>query len=407
MALAHAYLTTQIQSQLMQAPTPLEELLAVATAARSISIGLPASESVGERRFALTPEAAGRLVARGFRVRMQAGAARCIHYADTAYVRQGVEITGRREAMACDIVLHLPALSVADAHMLRRGAMVLTLFHPKQQDPAAMRIVLEKHIIALALDLIRDTGGHKPFADILHEIDGRAAMAMASSLLADGVHGKGILLGGVTGVVPCEVTIVGSDLAARAAARSAIGLGATVRMFDDDVYSLREALLELGPAVVCSALHPRVLESALRSADIVIVTTTARGFSLGAEAVQIMKRGVICFDISRSERPAFPSLPEVDLAMASPADADPAMPVRLCYINAGNAVARTAAMALSDTLLNMLADIITCDGAANALKLKPGLRAAAYTFLGKPVNERIAAMMGMRCVDINIFLQFS
>lgn len=391
----------------MPSPTPLEELLAVATSARSLSIGLPASESAAERRFALTPEAAGSLVARGFRVRMQAGAALCIHYADPAYASQGVEIVERREAMACDIVVHLPALTAADARMLRRGAMVLTLFHPAQQDERAVRILLERHVIALALDLVADGNGHRPFADILHEIDGRAAIAMASSLLADAVHGKGILLGGIAGVVPCEVTVIGSDLAARAAARSAMGLGAMVRMFDDDVYSLRSAMQELGLGVVASALHPRVLSGALRAADIVVVASTKRPVVLGADAVEEMKRGVVCFDISRSERPAFPSLPQVDLAMASPSDTDPDNPLRLCYINAGNAVARTAAMALSNTLLTMLADIVTCDGASNALKLKPGLRVAAYTFLGKPVNERIARLVGMRAADINIFLQFS
>lgn len=388
-------------------PTPLEELLAVATAARSLSIGLPASESAAERRFALTPEAAGLLVARGFRVRMQAGAARPIHYADTAYVRQGVEVVERRDAMACDIVLHLPALTAADARLLRRGSMVLTLFHPESQDPAALHVLLERHVIAVALDLICDDGGHRPFADILHEIDGRAAMAMASSLLADSVHGKGILLGGIAGVVPCEVAIIGSDIAARAAARSAIGLGAMVRMFDDDVYSLREAVQELGAGITASALHPRVLEGALRTADVVIATPTRRRCTIGADRVESMKRGVVCFDLSCGETPAFPSLPQVDLAMASPADTDPANPLRLCYINAGNAVARTAAMALSNTMLTMLADIITCDGVANALKLKPGLRVAAYTFLGKPVNERIARLLGQRMTDINIFLQFS
>jgi len=391
----------------MPSPTPLEELLAVATPLRSLSIGLPASESPAERRFALTPEAAGGLVARGFRVRMQAGAAGCIHYADTAYVRHGVEIVERHEAMACDIVLHLPALNVADARMLRRGAMVLTLFHPAQQDAAAVRALLEKHVIALALDLISDANGHHPFADILHEIDGRAAIAMASSLLADAVHGKGILLGGIAGVIPCEVTVIGSGIAARAAARSALGLGAVVRMFDNDVYSLREAVHELGLGVVASALHPRVVENALRTADIVVVATTSRPVVFDADAVAGMKRGVVCFDIGCADTPAFPSLPRVDLAMASPSDTDPSNPLRLCYINAGNAVARTAAMALGNTLLTMLADIVTCDGVSNALKLNPGMRAAAYTFLGKPVNERMARLVGMRAVDINIFLQFS
>lgn len=208
-------------------------------------------------------------------------------------------------------------------------------------------------------------------------------------------------------MVPCEVTIVGSDIAARAAASSALGLGAMVRMFDDDVYSLRQAQQELGGGVVASSLHTRVVASALHTADIVVVTRTRRPFVVDDPDAMGMKRGVICFDISRGDTPAFPGLPQVDLAMASPSDTDPRNPLRLCYINAGNAVARSAAMALSDTLLTLLADIITCDGASNALKLKPGLRGAAYTFLGKPVNERIAAILGMRAVDINIFLQFS
>lgn len=286
------------------------------------------------------------------------------------------------------------------------GPWCSRFFHPESQSEAALRVLLDKHVIALALDLVADSRDNRPFADILHEIDGRAAMAMASSLLADSVHGKGILLGGISGVVPCEVMVVGSDLAARAAARSALGLGAMVRMFDDDVYSLRDAAHALGPGVVASALHPRVVEGAMRTADVVVVCTTARPVVFGADAVQGMKRGVVCFDLGRGEA-AFPSLPQVDLAMASPADTDPSNPVRMCYVNAGNAVARTAAMALSNTLLTMLADIITCDGASNALKLKPGLRAAAYTFLGKPVNERIARILGMRAVDINIFLQFS
>ncbi|MDE5929885.1 MAG: alanine dehydrogenase, partial [Muribaculaceae bacterium] len=126
------------------------------------------------------------------------------------------------------------------------------------------------YINCIALDLIENSDSRKPFADILNEIDGRAALAIASSLLADSVHGKGILMGGVAGIVPCEVTVLGSGFDALAAARTAIGLGATVRMFDNDSYSLREADRMLGPAVITSAMHPRVLVSALRSADVVV-----------------------------------------------------------------------------------------------------------------------------------------
>lgn len=391
----------------MNAPTPLEQLVRVAVAPRQVSVGLPAPQSGAELRFPLTPEAAAILVDRGFAVRMEAGAAATIHYSDEAYARHGVEITDRAAAMRCDIVVYLPAISEADAQRLRRGALLLGFSHMKSQAPRALKILLNKGVTAIALDRVGDSGGKRPFADILHEIDGRAAIAIASSLLADAVHGKGILLGGVAGIVPCEVTVIGADLSALSAARSVIGLGATVRLFDNDIYRLREVTEAVGPGVIASAMHPRVLLSALRTADIVIACSLRRPFEIGADAVAEMKRGVIIFDLASAESPMFPSLTTVDLAVASPRDNAPDGHSRVCYVNAGSAVPRTAAMALSNTLLGMFDDIIACDSAINALKLIPGLRQAAYTFLGKPVDRTVAAMVGARHVDINLLLQFS
>ena len=367
----------------MNAPIPLEELLSAKTGKRSVVIGLPAAGGVVEHRFPLTPEGAGMLVSRGFCVKMEKGAAEYIHYSDAAYARCGVEIVERAEALAADIVVYLPPMEVADARRLKKGSLLLSFIHNRE-------------------------AGHRPFADILHEIDGRAAIAIASSLLADAVHGKGILLGGVAGVVPCEVMVIGSDMAAVAAAKGAIGMGAIVRIFDDNIYRMREAAAMLGPGAICSSLHPRVFENGLRSADIVVATDTApRCGVVGADLVGTMKRGVICFDLTSAPGSAFPSLPLVDLDLASPSDNSVSEPTRLCYINAGNAVPRTVAMALSNTFVTMLDDLTVCDGVANALKLKDGLRKAAYTFLGKCVNPVVARIAGLRSVDINLFLQFS
>lgn len=338
---------------------------------------------------------------------MESGAAAHIHYSDDDYARRGVEIVDRRAAFAADIVVYLPPIGTADASRLKRGALLLTFLHAEPSDAEAINILLRRHVIALGLDMLTDDAGRRPFSDILREIDGRAAMAIASSLLADAVHGKGILLGGVAGVIPCEVMVIGSDMAACAAAKSAIGLGATVKMFDNNVYHLREALREVGPGAVGSTLHPKVFESALRSADIVIAADTGRASTIGTGLVDVMKRGVICFDLSGTPGSAFPSMQVIDLDLASPADTCPDTPTRLCYINAGNAVPRTVAMALSNTFVTMLDDILVCDGVANALRINAGLRNAAFTFLGKCVNRRVARLVGTRCVDINLFIQFS
>ncbi|MDE7386657.1 MAG: hypothetical protein K2N28_05920 [Muribaculaceae bacterium] len=387
--------------------TPLEQAAQVATSRRRLTIGLPRSAQSAERRFPLTPEAVNILVEQGFTVKMERGAADVIHYTDNRYSRCGAAIVDRRSTLQCDLVIHLSPLSVADVNDMKRGAMLLTLFHSSAKLTRPLVDALMRHgIIAIALDLIKEPQGHALFADILSEIDGRASIAIASSLLADAIRGKGILLGGVAGIVPCEVMILGSGLAARAAAMSAIGLGAQVRMFDSDTYSLRSALAALGPGVAGSVPHPHVVDNALRSADIVIATTMSNAPAIDSDRVELMKRGVITFDISSTPGKVFPSMPTVDLAVARSCD-NTLDGYRVCYINAGSAVPRTAAMALSNSLVTMLHDVVTCEGISNAVKLTPGLQGATLTFSGHAVNPEIARIAGCRPTDLALFLQLS
>ncbi len=384
------------------APQPCE----VGRRQRIFSIGLPKCECRSERRFPLTPEGVEMLVERGFTIKMESNAAETIHYPDASYTRRGAKIVSREETLLCDIVIHLAPLEVCDIRKLRRGAMLLTLLHLECQRKEIIKELLNRSIIAIAIDLIGDSHGNFPFADILAEIAGRASMAMASSLLADSMHGKGILLGGVAGIVPCEVMIIGSGIAAVAAARSATGLGAIVRMFDNDVYSLRSAVRELGPQIIGSALHAGVVNKALASADVIVMTDTVPQPVFDNEAVNSMKKGVVVFDISSGEGASFPSMPTVNLASTGSEIAIPEHQ-RKCYIHAGSAVPRTAAMALSNTFITLLDDVVTLEGLTNALRLSTGLQGAAYTFMGKVVNARVAKAVGMHHVDINLFLQLS
>lgn len=392
-------------------PTPQEQPSATACARKRLTIGLPSSSDASERRFPLTPEGAGILVEQGFTVNIQEGAGKPIHYTDRQYAACGASITSRGEALRSDVVIHLSPLQPCDVMQMRRGAMLLTLLQPWRQTAEGIRALLSRAIMGVALDLVEDRRGNRPFAEILAEVAGRASVAIGSSLLADAVHGKGILLGGIAGVVPCEATVIGSGIAACAAARSALGNGAIVRMFDNDTYSLRNACRELGPGLIASALHPRVVRSALRTADIVIcgeLSPETRAFStFDSEVVSEMKKGVIIFDLSHRCGNTFPSLRCVDLASMSPLDLDPMNTSRVVYVNAGSAVPRTSAMALSNTFITMFSDILSCDGVINTLRLVPGIQKAVFTFMGKTVNAEIAAIARMRPLDISIFLTLS
>lgn len=392
----------------MLSPTPLEQLLEVVAEKRKLSLGVPASVGNIDQRFPLTPEGAATLIDHGIEVCIESGAGAHIHYPDEAYLHAGAHIVSRAETLQCDIVLHLPPMAVVDARIIRRGALLLTLFHPNAQDVTALRILLDRRVIALALDLISDKDGNHPFADILDEIDGRAAMSIASSLLADSIHGKGILLGGVAGVVPCELMVIGAGLAGISAAKSAIGLGAMVRIFDTDVYRLRRAGHELGSAAILSAMHHRVLVSSLRTADVVVASPLNIPHIVTSEVVSEMKRGVVTFCLGDNPRPVFPTMRCMDLAHERPTADIVTEGRHICYVNATGAVPRTVAMALSNTLIGLFNDIMTCGGTLNnALKLHHGMQCAAYLFSGHVVNPRIATILGVRPIDIAMLLQFS
>lgn len=386
--------------------TPMEQPAMVETNHHRISIGLPTCCNPRERRFPLTPESVNRLVEAGFIVKMQSGAADVIHYNDNQYQSKGAMVVERDETLKCDVVIHLAPLSVTEVKKMRRGAVLLSMLRNDIQPKETITALIENHITAVAIDLVQDEEGNRPFADTLAEIDGRAAMSVASSLLADSQVGKGILLGGVAGVVPCEVTIIGSGLEACAAARSAVGLGATVRMFDDDVYRLRRAMRDLGPMVIGSALHPNVLHNALRSADVVIATPMRSKYSLSREEVSIMKQRVIVFDL-KNEGPNAPSiaLSCSDLAMIS--THGNFGEGRLCFVNVGQTVPRTAAMALSNAMVTLLSDMVGVDRCMISSHLQKGLLCGAYVYMGKVVNKKVADRLGLRYVDISLLSQLS
>lgn len=390
----------------MNAPTPLEAAMAVATARRNLTIGLPRCVNSSEQRFPLTPEAVASLVGRGFAVVMEEDAGAQIHYPDSDYARAGARITQRSATLECDIVIHLAPLPLSDISLLRKGALLLSLSNFTRRNGAeVIRRLLERRVINIALDLIADEADHHPFADILSEIDGRAVMVLASAMMADPKKGKGILLGGISGVIPCEVVVLGSNLAACAAARSAIGLGAIVRMFDDDVYRLRRALRRLGEGVIGSSSHPNALENAISQADVVIATSLRTRVVIDSEGERIMKKGVLVFDLSDEPGKAFPSMQLIDLGEESPRS--PLEGRRYCYYNVGSTVPRTAAMALSDTFITMLDDIAGCGACSSAIQLTGGLQRATLTFLGKAVNRRVAEIAGVRYTDINLLLSLS
>lgn len=386
--------------------TPQEQPAVIDSPTRRITVGVP-SPTPDDPRVPLTPEGVEILSERGYTVNLQAGAGATIHYPDTRYTRRGARIVDRATALASDVVLAPRPLTPADAKGLKNGgSLLISRFSNRAWNPLTVEALLRHRTTAIALDLIADPvhPSHHPFADILAEIDGRAAIVAASARLADPAIGKGILLGGIAGIVPCEVVIIGSGIAANAAARTAAGLGAQIKIFDNDVYSLRRTLRDLAPTtpVAGSTLQPNTILNSLRTADIVVVTPSDTRLEIDADAVNAMKEGVIILDISNAPGRTFPSLPTRRAADMVAFDS------RQVLTDPGALTARTTAMALSNTLLTLFEQFAAAsDSLPQALRQNPGLRPAALTFLGHIVSPRLAQFANRRAVDIEIYLSLS
>ena len=381
---------------------PQEQLLGIKPGSRHLSIGLPAEHNGGEKRFPLTPEGVALLTREGFAVLIERGAGEGIKYSDLHYTEAGAQAVESGEVFRCDVVLKITPLNEEEAASIRPGGLLLTLLQPQYQSASVLKVLMQKRVTAVAIDRVVDDKGRYLFADILDEIDGRAAIVLASELLSNRSGGKGVLLGGVPGVAAAEVLIIGGGLAGRAAARAASGLGALVRIFDNDFYRLRATQLEVGPSVFTSNMHPHVLENAMRSADVVIGTEVPDRGRLGMNYVEMMKRGALLFDLCMDQGGCF----ETSSCSEAPCNKvyEQCGVLHYCLSSVGSAVARTASMALSNLLVPQLMELNDPAMLYGHIKTDDRLRNAVYLFGGKLTHKELSLRLGLPYYDMALFM---
>lgn len=389
-------------------PDIQEQTIIIKERRRRFTLGIPVGRWPHYPPTLLTPEGAHLLDSRDIEVCVEKGVGEIINYTDSRYAAAGANIVSRRDTLQCDVVLYPGQLTAKEASLMKHRAVLLTLMRNRDIDIETAGIMLSKSITVIALDYVRDFHGKRPLADILGEVSGRAAITIASSYLSTAAGGKGILLGGVAGVNPCEVVILGTGMSALAAARSAIGLGSIVRLFDNDQYCLRTAISELGAAVIGSTLHPAVLSHALISADIIIATRLNQSFAFDNVMIDNLKQGAVIMDLNdrKGHSAVFPTLRCLDVSKSFQ-EVD-IVSSRVCFINPGNAVPRTAAMAATNDIVPVFDRLFRSGaGLMNVFKTDSGLRGAVMMFGARIVHPHAAEILGVKCVDISLLLSFS
>lgn len=382
---------------------PQEYLCGISRTSGGLCIGLPAESTDGERRFPLTPEVVDILVSRGNRIIVESNAALPINYSDLHYAEAGAEIVNKKaEVFMADIILKVSTLTDDEAMLIKPGATVISLLQLQYQSLPRLQLLMKKKVTLVAFDQYSDECGSYPFSDAMAEVDGCASVAVATSLLSNVSGGKGMLMGGVSGVPPADVVILGGGLAGCAAARCAIGLGANVKLFDRDISLLRTARLAVSSSLFTSNIHPQVLSNALKSADILIGTSGFEEEKLSEDYVRKMKKGSILIDLCIESGGCI----ETSRCETSPRDSvyERFGVLHYCMSSIGSKVARTASMALSNQFVRMFIRLETCASIGNMIKVDEGFRKSIYLFNGKIVNGSVGRRFGVASSDIMLFL---
>lgn len=386
---------------------PQELLKELSKAGNRLLIGIPCERVEGERRLALTPEAVDMLTGRGHRVLVEAGAGLGINYSDNHYAEAGAEIVATpAEVYQADIILKILPPLTAEVMMMKPRTTLFSTVQFNNFPHEAFELMMAKRITAIAYELLADDRQRCPVLNVISEIEGTASITIASELLSNTQGGKGILLGGIPGVSPTEVVIIGAGNAGTVATRAAMALGASVKVFDDDINKLRTIQQVLGQGLFTSTFHPNVLQNAFRSADVVIgamrYINTRHRYIIAEDMIRIIKRGALVIDLRVNQGGCFETT--CCLSPSDPAVFEQYGVLHYCRQNISNRVARTTSMALSNIFVPMLFQLGEAGAVPGMVKSDPGFKNGVYMYCGKPVNNYVSNRFGLSSNNIDLYL---
>jgi len=393
--------------QIQGAYIPQELLDELNKLGNKMQIGVPKELCEAERRLALTPEAVDMLTDCGHHVLVESEAGLGINYSDAHYAEAGAQIVATAaEVFQSDIILKLLPPQPEEVAMMKPRSTVFSMIQSNLFSEEAYALMMAKRINGIAYELITDERRKYPVMNVISEIEGTASVMIASEMLSNTQGGKGILLGGIPGVSPTEVVIVGAGSAGTVAARAALALGACVKVFDDDINKLREIQHTLGQGLFTSNYHPNVLHNAFRSADVVIGamrhTYTHRHYLIAEEMIRGMKRGALVIDLRVSQGGCFETT--CCLLPSDPPIFEQYGVLHYCKSNISNHVARTTSMALSNIFVPILRRFGDMGSLQAMIKTDPGFKGGVYMYLGKPVNDYVSSPFNIRSNNIDIYL---
>ncbi|MBN1184888.1 MAG: alanine dehydrogenase [Bacteroidales bacterium] len=383
---------------------PQEEMLEVGKKKKQLVIGIPKETQHFEKRVALTPEAVELLVANGHDVLIEKGAGKTANYTDTNYSELGGSIVETRaELYKADIILKVGPPTLKEIDHLTEHQTLISALQKSYLSQDFIQKLISKRVTAIAFEKVKDEFDMYPVVHSMSAIAGATSIMVAAEYLSNEHGGKGVLLGGVTGITPTEVVIIGAGTAAEFAIRAALGLGASIKVFDSSIHKLRLLQENIGHRLYTSIFHPKVLKKALRSADVLIgeLVDEESNFYVSEDMVKEMKKGSVIVDISLGQGGCIETTECKD--SGNPVFTKHGV-IHYCMPNLPSRVSRTASIALSNVIAPLLHKIADAGGVQQELKRNRGLRNGVYLFNGILTNHSIGQYLGLPTKDIDLLM---
>jgi alanine dehydrogenase len=384
---------------------PQEEKLEIAKQKSELFIGIPKETSHQERRICLTPDAVNSLTCHGHRVMIESGAGESSSYSDKEYTDAGAEVTqDPKRVFGCPMILKVEPASLSEIEMMNQNSIIISAIQIKTRKKDYFEALAKKKITALAFEYIKDEDGTYPAVKSLSEIAGTASILIASELMIANQFGKGLLFGNITGVPPTDVVILGAGTVGEFAAKTAIGLGANVKVFDNSITKLRRLQNNLNQRIFTSTIQPKSLLKALRRCDVAI--GAMRGIErcpivVTETMVEHMKKGAVIVDVSIDTGGCFETS---EVTTHEKPTFIKNNVVHYCVPNIPSRYSKTASLSISNIITPYLMQIAEDGGIESAIRCNKGLKNGVYMYHGILTNKAIGDWFGLTNSDINLIV---
>jgi len=384
---------------------PQEEKLEVKRQKGELFIGLPKETQLGEKRVCLTPDAVSALSAHGHKIVIETGAGENANFSDKQYSDAGAKISyDIEEAFKCNIVLKVAPPTSEEIEYMNPQTILISSLQLKTQHKKYFECLAKKRITAVAFDYIKDEHNTYPIVKSLSEIAGTASVLIAAELMSGTNKGNGLLLGNIGGVPPSSVVIFGAGTVGEYAAKTAIGLGSRVKVFDNSISKLRKLQDAISSPIYTSTLQPKSIAKALMRCDVAIGAIRGKNRSpiCGTEEmVETMKEGAVIVDVSIDRGGCFETSNVT--THTTPTFIKHGV-VHYCVPNIPARYARTASVSISNIFTPYLLSIAEEGGFENAARFDKSLRNGMYFYHGILTNRTVADWFDLPFRDINLLL---